>query len=176
MNKQSKNSYTSNELFHLVGHKKPDDDELNYQVLCKVLRSGCVSRPPHGSSVHGTWASGQTWWRNGYPFFEYLEHDVSVNDLFLGSDPFEWSGRWRHSTIFSVQTSRRLFRGMVGLVETQSWQRALKIVGRKSCWPNASTTWRISWIGMAGLRCCLRGRWSRTRQKSSRPSSRRWKG
>ncbi len=37
-------------------------------------------------------------------------------------------------TIFSVRTSRRLFRGMVGLTETQSWQRAFQILADKSRW------------------------------------------
>ncbi|MEX0690346.1 MAG: zinc dependent phospholipase C family protein [Gemmatimonadales bacterium] len=37
-------------------------------------------------------------------------------------------------TIFSVRTSRRLFRGMVGVAETQSWQRAFKLVAEKSKW------------------------------------------
>jgi hypothetical protein len=37
-------------------------------------------------------------------------------------------------TIFSVRTSRRLFRGMVGLVETQSWQKAFRAVAEASRW------------------------------------------
>jgi hypothetical protein len=37
-------------------------------------------------------------------------------------------------TIFSVRTSRRLFRGMVGLTETQSWQRAFRIIAENSRW------------------------------------------
>lgn len=37
-------------------------------------------------------------------------------------------------TIFSARTSRRLFRGMVGLTETQSWQRAFQIIAQKSRW------------------------------------------
>ncbi len=37
-------------------------------------------------------------------------------------------------TIFSVRTSRRLFRGMVGVTETQSWQRAFKLLAEKSRW------------------------------------------
>jgi len=37
-------------------------------------------------------------------------------------------------TIFSVRTSRRLFRGMVGLTETESWQAAFRIVAERSRW------------------------------------------
>ena len=37
-------------------------------------------------------------------------------------------------TIFSVRTSRRLFRGMVGITETQSWQRAFRVLSDKSRW------------------------------------------
>lgn len=35
-------------------------------------------------------------------------------------------------TIFSVRTSRRLFRGMVGLTETQSWQRTFQALAARS--------------------------------------------
>jgi hypothetical protein len=37
-------------------------------------------------------------------------------------------------TIFSVRTSRRLFRGMVGLTETESWQAAFRVVSERSRW------------------------------------------
>jgi hypothetical protein len=37
-------------------------------------------------------------------------------------------------TIFSVRTSRRLFRGMVGLTETESWQAAFRVVADRSRW------------------------------------------
>lgn len=37
-------------------------------------------------------------------------------------------------TIFSVRTSRRLFRGMVGITETQSWHRAFKVMAANSRW------------------------------------------
>ncbi len=38
-------------------------------------------------------------------------------------------------TIFSVRTNRRLFRGMVRLTETQSWQRAAQVAREYSRWP-----------------------------------------
>jgi hypothetical protein len=37
-------------------------------------------------------------------------------------------------TIFSVRTSRRLFRGMVGITETQSWHRAFRTMAANSRW------------------------------------------
>lgn len=37
-------------------------------------------------------------------------------------------------TIFSVRTGRRLFRGMVGLTETQSWQRVFRVIKDVSRW------------------------------------------
>ena len=37
-------------------------------------------------------------------------------------------------TIFSVRTGRRVFRGMVGVTETQSWQRAFQVLADKSRW------------------------------------------
>lgn len=38
-------------------------------------------------------------------------------------------------TIFSVRTNRRLFRGMVRLTETTSWQRATQVAREYSRWP-----------------------------------------
>jgi len=37
-------------------------------------------------------------------------------------------------TIFSVRTGRRLFRGMVGVAETQSWHRAFRVLAASSRW------------------------------------------
>lgn len=37
-------------------------------------------------------------------------------------------------TIFSVRTNRRLFRGMVGVTETQSWQKAFRVLAKQSRW------------------------------------------
>ena len=37
-------------------------------------------------------------------------------------------------TIFSVRTGRRLFRGMVGVTETQSWHSAFRVLADKSRW------------------------------------------
>lgn len=43
--------YTSDELFHFVGHSSPCDDEANYEILAKVIRGNCISHAPHD----GTW-------------------------------------------------------------------------------------------------------------------------
>jgi len=48
--------YTSQELFHFVGHSDPSDDQSNYETLSKVLTAGCVSHPPHENN----------WGRVGY--------------------------------------------------------------------------------------------------------------
>ena len=37
-------------------------------------------------------------------------------------------------TIFSVRTNRRLFRGMVSVTETQSWQRIVRVADKQSRW------------------------------------------
>ncbi len=37
-------------------------------------------------------------------------------------------------TLFSVRTSRKLFRGMVHLTETQSWQWAFQVISERSRW------------------------------------------
>jgi hypothetical protein len=44
----------SDELFHLVGHKHPQDDEANYQLLLAVLRDGWISHWPHDKGGGGT--------------------------------------------------------------------------------------------------------------------------
>ena len=44
---QLKYPYTSNELFHFVGHSGPNDDKTNYETLLKILDAECVSYPPH---------------------------------------------------------------------------------------------------------------------------------
>ncbi len=46
--------------------------------------------------IHGTWASESKWWRNGYPFFEYLEHDIPFQYIYTGNNPFKWSGEYSH--------------------------------------------------------------------------------
>jgi len=43
-------AYTSQELFHFVGHHDPADDQTNYETLLKLLADGCVSHPPHENS------------------------------------------------------------------------------------------------------------------------------
>lgn len=42
-------------------------------------------------------------------------------------------------TIFSVRTNRRLFRGMVYITETQSWQRAFQLLSEHSRWDLPNT-------------------------------------
>jgi len=41
--------------------------------------------------IHGTWASGEDWWRPGSPFPNYL--DSVTHSVYNGADPFSWSGR-----------------------------------------------------------------------------------
>jgi len=41
-------------------------------------------------------------------------------------------------TIFSVRTNRRLFRGMVNVTETQSWQRVVRLAEQRSRWDIAT--------------------------------------
>jgi hypothetical protein len=45
-------AYTSQLLHHFVGFRAPSDHEKNWATLAKVLKSGCVSHPPH-SRGHG---------------------------------------------------------------------------------------------------------------------------
>lgn len=48
------NNYTSDDLFHFVGHKNPCDHQANFATLCKVLDAGCVSYPPHNNDWGNT--------------------------------------------------------------------------------------------------------------------------
>jgi hypothetical protein len=48
-----KQPYTSRELFHFVGRAAPEDDERNCETLLKVLRSRCISFPPHDIAGRG---------------------------------------------------------------------------------------------------------------------------
>lgn len=48
LRKKARNTpYTSNNLFHFVGHLNADDHSANYDVLLKVLNDECISHPPH---------------------------------------------------------------------------------------------------------------------------------
>jgi len=40
-------AYTSRALYHFVGHADPSNNETNYAVLSKVLKSGWISHHPH---------------------------------------------------------------------------------------------------------------------------------
>lgn len=57
---------------------------------------------------------------------ELIRLDVAAADAHLA--------RIISPTIFSVATNRRLFRGMVHLTDTMSWQRGVKVVVERSRW------------------------------------------
>jgi hypothetical protein len=78
----------------LLARFSAHDSALDQLVQGHQSSPGREEEPKTTTVVHGTWASSQSWWRNGYPFFEYMEHDIPVDDLFLGDDPFAWSGNW----------------------------------------------------------------------------------
>lgn len=44
--------------------------------------------------VHGTWASMESWWRNGSNFWNYL--NTIRGNLYQGLEPFCWSGKNSH--------------------------------------------------------------------------------
>ena len=83
-----------------------------------------------------TVALGHSYWESRFEMhlgehyargaMEVIQQDHQASDAHLD--------RILSPTIFSVRTSRRLFRGMVGLTETQSWQRAFRIVMERSRW------------------------------------------
>ena len=45
--------------------------------------------------VHGTRAATETWWRQGSPFWNYI--DGIVGNVYAGPDPFSWSGAYKHA-------------------------------------------------------------------------------
>ena len=83
-----------------------------------------------------TIALGHSYWESRFETHLGEHYARSAMDLIrmdhTGSDSH--LDRILAPTIFSVRTSRRLFRGMVGLTETQSWQRAFRIVAERSRW------------------------------------------
>ena len=80
----------------LLARFSSQDSALDQPAGGRQSGPGLEEEPNTTIVIHGTWASDQNWWRNGYPFFEYMEHDVPLDDLFLGDDPYEWSGNWSH--------------------------------------------------------------------------------
>ncbi len=83
-----------------------------------------------------TIALGHSWWESRFEThlgehyaktaMEIIRLDHSAADAHLD--------QILSPTIFSVRTSRRLFRGMVGVTETRSWQRAFRVVSERSQW------------------------------------------
>lgn len=80
----------------LLARFSPQDSALDQPTGGRQSGPGKEEKPNTTIVIHGTWASDQNWWKNGYSFFEYMEHDVPFDDLFLGDDPYEWSGNWSH--------------------------------------------------------------------------------
>lgn len=70
--------YTSDELFHFVGHSSPTDDEWNYQTLVKILRVGCVSHPPH--KIEPDWGSVtvKTNWGGSLQYGDHKDNGLIV--------------------------------------------------------------------------------------------------
>lgn len=64
-------------------------------ALAKLLRPRKVRtrRKPSRTStiVHGTWASGSSWWQPGGDFWTYLHDNVDAN-VYGASDRFGWTG------------------------------------------------------------------------------------
>ena len=81
----------------LLARFSPKDSALDAFGDVYPTDPGAKEQPRTTVVIHGTFAQNETWWRNGYPFFEYLEHDVPITDLFLGDDPYNWSGNWSNT-------------------------------------------------------------------------------
>ena len=83
-----------------------------------------------------TIALGHSYWESRFETHLGDQHARTAMDVIrmdhTGADTL--LDRVLAPTIFSVRTSRRLFRGMVGLTETQSWQRAFRVLADRSRW------------------------------------------
>src|SRR6185436_7034508 len=42
--------------------------------------------------VHGTWAANGTWWPPNGNFWDYIDQNVLLNDLYANNDYYKWSG------------------------------------------------------------------------------------
>lgn len=80
----------------LLARLTPDDPVLDPWRKTPPPDAGKPEEPETTLVVHGTWARDNEWWQDDGDFFEYLQHDVPIDDLFLGDDPFAWSGDWDH--------------------------------------------------------------------------------
>jgi hypothetical protein len=81
-------------------------------------------------------ALGHSWWESRFETHLGDQYARTAMDL-IRLDHSESNGHLDSiisPTIFSVSTNRRLFRGMVGITETMSWQKTFKKVAEKSKW------------------------------------------
>lgn len=83
-----------------------------------------------------TIALGHSWWESRFETHLGEQYARTAMDLIRldHSASDDHLDNLLSPTIFSVRTSRRLFRGMVGLIETQSWQSAFRAIAENSRW------------------------------------------
>ncbi len=83
-----------------------------------------------------TTALGHSYWESRFETHLGESYARTAREVILmdHAESDEHLDRTISPTIFSVGTSRRLFRGMVRLIDTTSWQRAFQIVAEKSRW------------------------------------------
>jgi len=79
---------------------------------------------------------GHSYWESRFethlgPTFSHRARDVLVRDH---ASEDEHLDRILSPTIFSTQTNRRIFRGMVYVTDTESWQRIFQIAAVNSRW------------------------------------------
>jgi hypothetical protein len=79
---------------------------------------------------------GHSYWESRFethlgPGFSHRARDVLVRDHALEDEHLD---RILSPTIFSTQTNRRIFRGMVYVTDTESWQRIFQIAAVNSRW------------------------------------------
>jgi hypothetical protein len=86
----SKNLLTRDVAAYALAHADPKNSKLAPLLRPKKLRSR-RKRSRTSTIIHGTWASGGTWWQPGGDFWTYLHDNVDVS-IYGAADRFGWSG------------------------------------------------------------------------------------
>ena len=83
-----------------------------------------------------TTALGHSYWESRFETHLGERYSRRARDLLLGDhlSADAHLDRILSPTIFSTQTNRRMFRGMVYVADTESWQRIFQLVAENSRW------------------------------------------
>src|SRR5260370_3330642 len=87
---RSKHWLTRDISAYTISHVDPNNAQL--AELLRSLRVRTRRKPSRTATIiHGTWASGSTWWQPNGDFWTYLHDNVDAS-LYGAADRFGWSG------------------------------------------------------------------------------------